>query len=131
MKNILLTGFIFLITLLPIISQERMGGNTESAFSKRQLDSAFLEDNASKKGSERANDKIEISPNPVMSSVTLKNVGSVRRVNIYNVLGMLLKSQKTLSDQLTIDVKDLKAGVYIIRIYKSDNSINQFRFVKE
>ncbi|OIQ16227.1 MAG: hypothetical protein BM557_10170 [Flavobacterium sp. MedPE-SWcel] len=71
-------------------------------------------------------DKIEykLYPNPVSSILNIENtsLSENTKLEIYNSLGQLVKVfQYSDSDYIQINVSDLQAGTYIIKIYNSKN----------
>lgn len=61
-------------------------------------------------------DKIlQIYPNPVKDKLNIRTAG-IQSVEMYNMMGCLLKKQIIASDETVIDFTDLSAGVYLIKI---------------
>lgn len=55
-------------------------------------------------------------PNPVTDRLTIKGEISGDRVLIFNVLGQLQFDERSTADVLTIDLDDLKSGLYLLKI---------------
>lgn len=66
-------------------------------------------------------------PNPVTSSLQL-NFSDDATIKVYNLYGDIMKSQ-TVAPNPTIDVSDLKPGIYLLKIISFKETIT-FRFVK-
>ena len=74
------------------------------------------------------NDKIAIFPNPVEDKLTI--TGGEGIATIYNVLGQPVREFSINNDQLSIDVKDLPKGQYILRIARQNGDVVTEQFVK-
>ena len=63
-------------------------------------------------------------PNPVTNSLSITSASqNIEKAAIYNISGMLVKTvDKNLE---TIDVSNLTAGTYLVKIYTSEGSFNQ------
>ena len=75
---------------------------------------------------------IEIYPNPATNKLTISNVQlTIKKIEVLDITGKVVK-QLTIkqSNILTIEIKDLKQGVYFIKL-TTINSANVLRFVKE
>jgi len=58
-----------------------------------------------------------IYPNPTTELITVTNLPrEATRINVYNVLGELVHSQQTASDDSLIDLSTLPSGLYIIQL---------------
>jgi len=71
-----------------------------------------------------------VSPNPAKDqiTVTLKN-GQNANLEIVNVLGQVVKTVNTDNQKTTIDIADLTAGVYVLKVYQ-DRQIQSTKIVK-
>lgn len=79
--------------------------------------------------SEVLKNKIKIYPNPATDfiSLNIENQLNTISVEIYNELGQLIKTTKTLTD---IVVSDLRNGIYFLKI-KSENELQTLKFIKK
>ena len=68
-------------------------------------------------------------PNPARYKLMIESHKTIDKCDIYNVLGLLVLSQDANSDAFEVEVEDLKAGAYIIRLI-SGNKVETLRFVK-
>ncbi|MFC3159647.1 Por secretion system C-terminal sorting domain-containing protein [Chryseobacterium arachidis] len=66
--------------------------------------------------------KTSLYPNPAKDIVTLQSEKAISEVKIYNVAGSLVKSFSKPSDN-TINISELSAGVYFVKINDSVESI--------
>lgn len=73
-----------------------------------------------------AND-IQIYPNPAKEYVIVKrpDITKVKRIEVYNMLGLKVISQDVDPDDVNsrIDLLDLQKGVYMIRIFDKNNNV--------
>ena len=66
--------------------------------------------------------KLSVYPNPAKDFVVLQSARSISEVKIYNVTGALVKSIKNVADN-KVNVADLQAGVYIVKINDSAEGV--------
>jgi hypothetical protein len=80
-------------------------------------------------------EEISVFPNPCIEKLTLQLEipVSVSQIQIFNVLGALLKSENYSDsyDQLNVDVSNLQSGIYIAVIQSKDGKIWRTKFVKQ
>ncbi len=74
-------------------------------------------------------ENISIYPNPASSMININGVNA-ERIEVINANGQLISSFSTSSNIVTIDVKNLSAGNYFIKVVNGDNS-TIIPFVKE
>ena len=70
---------------------------------------------------------ITISPNPTFNALSISSSEPISQITITNLLGQTLLTRNCSSDQVEIDVSDLPAGVYLIKI----NGTDIRKFVKQ
>ena len=70
------------------------------------------------------NDAVSMYPNPVENYLTVRSNLPITRVQVYSLLGDLVKDIKT--NFLQIDLRNLNSGIYMIKIYS-----NQFFVTKK
>jgi hypothetical protein len=75
---------------------------------------------------------LEIYPNPVKSTIILKNISAtdINYITITNMNGQIVKHIKSYNDGF-INVEELGAGVYNLSVTKKDNTLSNLRFVKQ
>ncbi|TDP60324.1 T9SS type A sorting domain-containing protein [Flavobacterium dankookense] len=112
--NISNTAAIYFDYNLPIIT------NTYTTRIVNQLNTADFD----------LNNLFSLSPVPVKSELNIetKELLEIKEINIYNMLGQLLFSEKNPSK--SIDVSILKSGSYIITISSNKGTLNT-KFIKE
>lgn len=84
-------------------------------------------------GIEREQRKIVLYPNPASEQLKLHNITSTCLVNIYNSAGhqVLSETVNTENDEISINIKSLKNGLYFVHITNEAGSIDQQKFIKQ
>ncbi|GAA5099837.1 hypothetical protein GCM10023210_37690 [Chryseobacterium ginsengisoli] len=72
--------------------------------------------------------KIQIFPNPVAEVIRISGINNGQSIQIYNMAGQLVKSENF--DQ-KINVSELSAGVYLLKINTKNFQTHEFKFVKK
>ncbi len=78
---------------------------------------------------------IDIFPNPTNNILNITSSEPISEIEIVNVMGQVVKRMEANANNVVCDVEDLKAGVYMVRIY-SEQPIasvryNMRKFVKQ
>jgi hypothetical protein len=73
---------------------------------------------------------ILVYPNPVNDKLTVEAQEAIGTVEIYNLMGALVYSQKDCGNKVEINTSNLQNGIYFIRL-TNDNISETRRFVKE
>ncbi len=68
----------------------------------------------------------EIFPNPAETFIYIRSTKKVDRVEIYSYSGELVLETKS----KTIDISDLNHGIFYVKIYSIDDTIEQNKFIK-
>ena len=71
-----------------------------------------------------------IYPNPVNNKLTVEAQEALGTIEIYNLIGALVYSQKDCASKVEINTSDLQSGIYFIRL-TNDKVSETRRFVKE
>ena len=79
---------------------------------------------------EQNGSKTLIYPNPVNNKLTVEAQEALGTVEIYNLMGTLVYSQKDCANKVEINTSDLPTGIYFIRM-TNDKTSEARRFVKE
>ncbi|PZP44311.1 MAG: hypothetical protein DI598_14665, partial [Pseudopedobacter saltans] len=74
---------------------------------------------------------LTIAPNPVIDRFRLIGVAAGSILNIYNILGQLIKNQTIMSQQYLVDVGSIPSGVYIIKVVEKSGATQSIKFVKK
>ena len=79
---------------------------------------------------EQPGQTLVIYPNPVNDKLTVETQDVLGTVEIYNLMGALVFSQKNCANKVEINTTDLQSGIYFIRL-TNDKISETRRFVKE
>ncbi len=72
---------------------------------------------------------IEIYPNPVVNTLRIKSTDILKKIDIYDISGKIIKSQDNFNDKNEVNISEVKSGTYFIRII-SNNKSQTLKFVK-
>lgn len=77
-------------------------------------------------------DKVQIYPNPVTSGKIYINAetNSVKAIELYDMLGKRILTTEMNGYQKELNVSNLKAGVYILKLAEKNNSITRKIVIK-
>lgn len=90
-------------------------GGTTNAFALANLKKVYFDTTTGVR--EKTTDKLTIYPNPVSNSIHLEGIPEGKnQVSIYRTDGTLILTLQVSNPSLTIDLTDLNAGLYIIRV---------------
>jgi hypothetical protein len=73
---------------------------------------------------------LSIFPNPTTSHIAVESENNIERYEIYSISGALLRLHEAGASAFDIDVSDLPAGTYMIKL-TSNGMVQTKRFVKE
>ena len=79
---------------------------------------------------ENSGNKVTLYPNPVSDKLTVEAGEAINKVEIYNLVGTLVYSQKNCASKVEITTSDLQSGIYFIRLTTKSASETR-RFIKE
>jgi hypothetical protein len=81
---------------------------------------------------EEIDSKVEIYPNPVDDKLYIVTEDDVKEVVVYTITGVIVGQQSTDNRQqtLTIDLSDLKSGIYFVKINTEKGNIVK-RIIKQ
>ena len=74
-------------------------------------------------------DFVKIYPNPAKEYISIASENPVKKLSVYSVLGRKLFEKSNIK-QIT-DLNDLKAGVYLIRIFLENGNVYSDKFIIE
>ena len=75
----------------------------------------------------QTSEKIKVYPNPVKSTLWVNRVQDILEINVINITGTVVK---TVHNMNTVDVADLREGLYLIRV-KTPTGVYATTFIKE
>lgn len=76
-------------------------------------------------------DKLHIYPNPVKNSLYLEANDKINKLDIFNIQGEKLISLKPKMENISLNTEKLNSGIYIVKVFFSDNSMVIKKFIKE
>ena len=79
---------------------------------------------------ENSGNTMTLYPNPVKDKLTVEAKEAINKVEIYNLVGTLVYSQKNCASKVEITTAELQSGIYFIRLM-TKNAAETRRFVKE
>jgi hypothetical protein len=74
-------------------------------------------------------DEISIYPNPVINEFRLKGISGEVLLNLYDVSGRLMLTEK-LTTEKTVSVKSLPKGIYVLKAITGNGTIEK-KFMKD
>jgi hypothetical protein len=75
--------------------------------------------------------KTKIYPNPMNGELNITNLNNVKRVEMYNLTGQMVKSVENVNEHITLNTNDLLSGMYFIRITGNNGSVSTSKVVKK
>lgn len=79
---------------------------------------------------ENQNINISVSPNPAHDYINIDINSNVSEISIFDISGRIVESVNVNNDQAIVNIKELKNGLYFIRIKTNDNKIINTKFIK-
>ena len=73
---------------------------------------------------------LKVFPNPVNNKLNFSLEKEITTVSVYNLLGQEILSKSLSNNETSIDVSNLSAGTYLVRV-TSDNEIKTLKIIKE
>ncbi len=82
--------------------------------------------------SEKLNNDLKLYPNPAKDvlNISFANDGEDKKIRIFDMQGICVYSSENASLQKQIDIKSLKAGIYVMKAYSADD-VNTQVFSKQ
>ena len=77
---------------------------------------------------------ISIFPNPntgILNIITSDLSKNNSTIEVYNVLGVLVKKENILTGAAALDIRDQANGIYIVRVLENDKTISTARIIKQ
>jgi Secretion system C-terminal sorting domain/PKD domain len=73
---------------------------------------------------------VEIYPNPVKDIMNIETTSVISSIEVLNILGQVLYSEKTNTNKIQIDISAFSAGNYFVRV-TVDNNTNVLQVIKK
>lgn len=77
------------------------------------------------------NNFVQLFPNPSNDILNLKSEKQISRVNIFNTYGQLVKTDNTATEEISISIKDLQNGFYIVHAILKDGNLWTGKLLKQ
>jgi hypothetical protein len=74
--------------------------------------------------------KLSYYPNPVIDVLTISYTNEITAVQVYDISGRLVRDMKPNSKEVTVDLSDLAASVYVVKVF-ADTTSGEFKVVKK
>ena len=68
---------------------------------------------------------VSVFPNPVKDVLNVTSVLNMQEIQIYNIVGQLVYNQKVNGDNIAVNVSNLKAGIYNMKVRIAEGFINK------
>ena len=110
--------YIFLLILITIFSAQAQTAKNSGIAEQTKTENTL--------------DKVQIYPNPVTSGKIYINAetGSTKNIELYDMLGKRIFVTEMNGYQKELNVSNLKAGVYILKLSEKNNSITRKIVIK-
>ncbi|MCF6170131.1 MAG: T9SS type A sorting domain-containing protein [Bacteroidales bacterium] len=72
----------------------------------------------------------DMYPNPVVSSLNISGVEDVNKIDIYDISGKLVRTFIVDTERVSMNLSELKSGVYIISLYNK-TGVQTSKFIKK
>lgn len=74
--------------------------------------------------------KLSYYPNPVIDTFTVTYAGTISSIQVYDISGRLVRNINASANEVTVDMSDLAASVYIVKV-AADNTSGEFKVIKK
>ena len=74
--------------------------------------------------------QLRVYPNPVIDRLTITFDHQLERIEVYNMLGQMVRFQQPNFTETEIDMNNLAAATYIVRIYSND-AVKEVKVIKK
>lgn len=75
--------------------------------------------------------EIVVYPNPATEIINVKGAGNYRRIMIIDLPGSIVKDFKISNDLLSINISDLRSGIYVMVLYNQNGTAFKKKIVKK
>jgi len=69
-------------------------------------------------------------PNPVVDKFTITYSSAITAIQVYDISGRLVKNLTTDNTEVNVDMSDVAASVYIVKVF-ADNTMGEFKVIKK
>lgn len=74
--------------------------------------------------------QLKFYPNPVENQLTISAKTEISKVEVYNLIGQLVKVINTNSNAIQIDLSDLNTSTYLVKVY-SEQNVQNIKVIKK
>lgn len=74
--------------------------------------------------------RVNVFPNPTSEYVNIESETEVKRVEMFNIDGRLVRLENTDAQNHTVNINDLPSGMYILRVLFKDNGVKTYKIIK-
>jgi hypothetical protein len=76
--------------------------------------------------------RVVLYPNPVSTVLTidLEDPGNTESIDLYDMTGRILKTTNDISGKVNLSLTDIQAGLYIIKVNKTNGSSDSYQIIK-
>ncbi|MCF6185333.1 MAG: T9SS type A sorting domain-containing protein, partial [Bacteroidales bacterium] len=75
--------------------------------------------------------KFKFYPNPARNILYLETTGEIKKVEIYNIAGQLIKQKVILGNHTSVKIFELKTGLYFLKITDNKGNCSFIKFIKQ
>jgi hypothetical protein len=98
-----------------------------TALNESQVEELYSNNTLSSSAFVKNNLKMALYPNPVNDVVNIETETEIKSVEVYNLLGTKIKT----ATSKQVNVFDLAAGTYLVKIQDKNNAVQTMKFVKQ
>ena len=69
-------------------------------------------------------------PNPVISNFIVTYTRPITSIQVYDISGRLVKNLETNNNEVNVDMSDVAASVYIVKVF-ADDTMGEFKLIKK
>lgn len=74
--------------------------------------------------------KLAYYPNPVVDKFTVTYTSAITAIQVYDISGRLVKNISSDNTEVNVDMSDVAASVYIVKVF-ADNTMGEFKVIKK
>lgn len=74
---------------------------------------------------------VSLFPNPVLNNLTIETTATIEKESIHSITGQLVKQDFHLLESSTINMENVVAGIYFVKLTTVDGTVSIHRIIKE
>ncbi|KAA1242364.1 T9SS type A sorting domain-containing protein [Aquimarina sp. RZ0] len=79
----------------------------------------------------KSNNSLSVYPNPFNTQIKLLNSKHIRKVELFDITGKLRFESNLQEKRADLNLDFLKNGIYILKVYTSENQVKNYKIIKE